>query len=167
MGNKRTISISDLGPRRRGKCTWCKGPVKKPKIYWCSEECVHEYRIRSDSSYARDQVFKRDKGICCGCDLDTEALKREYLEQREALVREATQDLDERYERLGVKLKLQKFRPRNLATEHLWEMDHIIPVVEGGGACGLDNLRTLCLSCHKEESAKLAKRLAEKRRLPF
>lgn len=48
----------------------------------------------------------------------------------------------------------------------LWHMDHIIPVVEGGGCCGLDNLRTLCLWCHKEETADLASRRALKARTP-
>ena len=38
------------------------------------------------------------------------------------------------------------------------EVDHILPVCEGGGCCGLDNLRTLCQACHKKETAKLAKR---------
>jgi hypothetical protein len=37
-------------------------------------------------------------------------------------------------------------------------------VVEGGGECGLDNYRTLCTPCHKVETKKLAKRLAEKRK---
>ena len=32
----------------------------------------------------------------------------------------------------------------------LWDADHIIPVKEGGGQCGLDNIRTLCISCHKK-----------------
>lgn len=45
-----------------------------------------------------------------------------------------------------------------------WHMDHIIPVVEGGGSCGLENLRTLCVPCHKQETAKLAGRRAEARR---
>ena len=45
-----------------------------------------------------------------------------------------------------------------------WEMDHIIPVVEGGGDCGLENLRTLCVPCHRRETAALAKRRAEARR---
>lgn len=53
----------------------------------------------------------------------------------------------------------------------LWEADHIVPVVEGGGACGLDNYRTLCTPCHKSETAALAARLAEARspqgRLPL
>jgi 5-methylcytosine-specific restriction endonuclease McrA len=47
---------------------------------------------------------------------------------------------------------------------HLWEMDHIVPVVEGGGGCGLGNLRTLCLACHRAETAELARRRARKRR---
>ena len=46
----------------------------------------------------------------------------------------------------------------------LWEVDHTIPVVEGGGSCGLDNLRTLCWRCHKGETRKLAARRARKRR---
>ena len=28
---------------------------------------------------------------------------------------------------------------------HLWDADHIVPVVEGGGECDLANMRTLCL----------------------
>jgi len=40
----------------------------------------------------------------------------------------------------------------------LWQADHIVPVVEGGGGCGLDNLRTLCTRCHKTATAGLAKR---------
>jgi 5-methylcytosine-specific restriction endonuclease McrA len=32
----------------------------------------------------------------------------------------------------------------------LWDADHILPVSLGGGLCGLDNMRTLCIPCHKE-----------------
>lgn len=45
-----------------------------------------------------------------------------------------------------------------------WEADHIIPVIEGGGGCGPEGYRTLCLLCHREETAKLAARRALKRR---
>jgi 5-methylcytosine-specific restriction endonuclease McrA len=43
-------------------------------------------------------------------------------------------------------------------------MDHIVPVVEGGGACGLENLRTLCKPCHKRVTAELAGRRAVAKR---
>jgi hypothetical protein len=39
-----------------------------------------------------------------------------------------------------------------------------VPVVEGGGACDLQNLRTLCTSCHNQETAALAARRAEARK---
>ena len=40
----------------------------------------------------------------------------------------------------------------------LWDADHIIPVKEGGGQCGLENIRTLCIKCHKTETKKLAQK---------
>lgn len=46
----------------------------------------------------------------------------------------------------------------------LWQADHVIPVVEGGGECGIDGLRTLCTGCHGVETAELAGRRAAKRR---
>lgn len=49
---------------------------------------------------------------------------------------------------------------------HQWEADHIIPVVEGGGGCGPEGYRTLCIACHKKETAALAARRAAKRRTP-
>jgi 5-methylcytosine-specific restriction endonuclease McrA len=43
----------------------------------------------------------------------------------------------------------------------LWEADHIIPVIEGGGECDLDNIRTLCLRCHRKATAALRARLRQ------
>ena len=45
-------------------------------------------------------------------------------------------------------------------TRSLWDADHIVPVVEGGGGCGLGNYRTLCVVCHRGETALLASRRA-------
>ena len=41
----------------------------------------------------------------------------------------------------------------------LWDADHVRPVAEGGGQCDLENLRTLCLCCHREVTADLRRRL--------
>jgi len=40
----------------------------------------------------------------------------------------------------------------------LWDADHILPVAEGGGECDLDNIRTLCLRCHRVVTAQLRER---------
>jgi 5-methylcytosine-specific restriction enzyme A len=50
-------------------------------------------------------------------------------------------------------------RPRARGTGDLWQADHINPVIEGGGECGLDNLRTLCTKCHLVATNELRERL--------
>ena len=47
---------------------------------------------------------------------------------------------------------------------HLWQADHIVPVIEGGGECDLGNFRTLCTACHKSETAALRKRISQRRK---
>jgi len=42
---------------------------------------------------------------------------------------------------------------------NFWQVDHIRAVAEGGGGCGLENLRTLCVPCHLTETDKLRGRL--------
>lgn len=41
----------------------------------------------------------------------------------------------------------------------LWDADHIHPVAEGGGECDLENIRTLCLRCHRAVTLQLRERL--------
>ena len=38
----------------------------------------------------------------------------------------------------------------------LWQADHVVPVWQGGGACGLENLQTLCARCHSLKTGKEA-----------
>jgi len=40
-----------------------------------------------------------------------------------------------------------------------WQADHIKAVSEGGGSCGMENFRTLCVPCHQNETQKLKHRL--------
>ena len=49
-------------------------------------------------------------------------------------------------------------------TQGRWEADHIVPVVEGGGGCGLEGYRTLCIPCHRLVTRDLMARLAAARR---
>ena len=45
-----------------------------------------------------------------------------------------------------------------MSRSSLWDADHIVPVVEGGGECDLSNIRTLCLKCHRTATAALRQR---------
>lgn len=46
----------------------------------------------------------------------------------------------------------------------MWDADHIIPVVKGGGGCGLENYASLCQPCHKAKTAKMAADRAAERK---
>lgn len=122
-------STGDLprGPGGRFLCRRCQTEVPKGRTTFCSKECVHEWKIRTDPGYLRYATYQRDKGICAKCSVDTGAR-------------------------------------RARGTGHLWQADHVNPVIEGGGECGLDNVQTLCTACHKQETAALRARMALARR---
>jgi 5-methylcytosine-specific restriction endonuclease McrA len=90
---------------------------------------VHEWKIRSDPGYVRRQVWLRDSGSCRACGFDLKSAERRW--KREKPPRENR----------AARRRWRSTRPR-------WEADHILPVADGGGECGLENYRLLCRGCH-------------------
>ena len=146
----RVLRRTDLrrGPNGLPFCRWCDLEIfAKRRRTFCSAFCVHQWRLRSDAGYLRDQVFARDKGRCAVCDADTLAIFA-ALKRARGVAREEG---------------LRMYGMRSIKSRRsLWEADHILPVAEGGGQCDLDNLRTLCLLSHREETARLRLRLRAK-----
>jgi 5-methylcytosine-specific restriction enzyme A len=134
-----------LGPNGLPLCRWCQLEVlARRRRTFCSDYCVHQWRLRSDPGYLRDLVFARDRGVCQACGTDAVAA---YA----ALKRSRGKARSEALAVWGMKSVA--------ARRSLWDADHILPVAEGGGQCDLDNLRTLCLPCHREATADLRRRL--------
>jgi 5-methylcytosine-specific restriction protein A len=121
-------------------CRWCGTAVGGRRRTFCSDACVHEWRLRSSVSYLRECVFERDRGVCAVCRIDTVALRRRIL-------------------RLPFGRRVIEMRALRITKgrKSWWEADHIVPVVEGGDS-NLDNVRTLCVMCHKEATAQLRAR---------
>jgi 5-methylcytosine-specific restriction protein A len=134
------------GPNGRGLCRWCELEVPPRRFTFCSAFCVHQWKLRSQPAYLRAQVLERDRGRCADCGIDTVAelrrLKRARGAARFALIQ-------------SWRLKVGS---KTLARKSLWDADHILPVVEGGGECDLENIRTLCLRCHRT-ATKLRERI--------
>lgn len=139
------IAASEVerSPSGRPLCRRCRGEVPKGRRTFCSDLCVHEWRLRTDPGYVREQVFARDRGVCAACGIDTIALRRDVRK------------LDYASRRAFLKT----WRLREGSRKSLWDADHIVPVAEGGGQCDLSNMRTLCLRCHAEATAALRARL--------
>jgi len=62
------------GPNGRRLCRWCGTEVPPRRQTFCSNDCVHEWRIRSDPGYVRECLEKRDHGICSICGVDTKPI---------------------------------------------------------------------------------------------
>jgi len=130
------------GLNGRNLCRWCNLEVPKGRVTFCSDWCVEEWRLRTDPGYLREKVFERDRGVCAACGLDCEAAWV-HLKRLRGAARVRT-------------LLEWSLKPRS--RKSLWDADHIVPVVEGGGECDLANIRTLCLKCHRAATAELRKR---------
>jgi len=188
MSTRRTASLppTTRDPEGRRLCRWCRALVPRGRRWWCSAGCVTAYRIRSDPGFARARVHERDRGICAICGTDTEAEGARLTGLLAGLGTEVSTELSwEPVARtlhgplaawLGLPAQsLSPFRdwpdrdpwPATLwirwRVEIPWEADHVTPVIEGGGECGLDGYRTLCLPCHRRETAALARRRARAR----
>jgi 5-methylcytosine-specific restriction endonuclease McrA len=129
------------GENGRALCRWCNLEVPQGRFTFCSEWCVEEWRLRSNPAHLRERVFERDRGVCALCGRDCVA---EWSHIRRL--------------RGGARLKAHR-EWRLGGRKSLWDADHIVPVIEGGGECDLTNMRTLCLRCHRAHTAELRQRL--------
>lgn len=159
-------TVRKMRPRREPRtvngirpCRWCGKPVKGNRWY-CDQTCKNEYHVRCGyQSVIRDLLLHRDGDSCSACGLAVQAIQDELKRLHNAANRRISwwwqppsATFCDFLKSLGL--------PR---TGHTWEADHIVPVVEGGGECGLDNYRILCVWCHRKETAELAKRRAAAR----
>ncbi|HSY36299.1 MAG TPA: HNH endonuclease signature motif containing protein [Acidobacteriaceae bacterium] len=151
--------VVEVGAHGRALCRWCRMEIlAKRRRTFCSDYCVHQWRLRSDPGYLRDQVLLRDKGVCALCGTDTVAEYARLLRSRGKVRAELLEVWGMRS--VGASLPAgKKGSAGRAARRSLWDADHVRPVAEGGGECDLDNLRTLCLCCHREVTADLRRRL--------
>ena len=139
------VDRNDLpkGSNGRALCRWCNLEVPRGRQTFCSDWCVAEWRLRTNPGYLREQTFHRDRGVCSNCGIDTVAawiqLQRSRGSARARL--------------------LAHWGLKTVNRRSLWDADHVVPVVEGGGECDLGNIRTLCLVCHRDVTRQLRARL--------
>ena len=118
----------------------CNNIVPKGRRTFCSAACVHEHKLRSNNDYMRAAVFARDKGICAICKIDC----REILEKIRS--QEYSEETTIALFNAGFPhWRLNKASKKGIV---LWDADHIIPIDQGGGGCGVQGMRTLCAACH-------------------
>ena len=159
-------SLDKRHPRRRKHCTGCGKPVEPPRSSWCSKACVDAYLDLKDTGRARRRLAAKDPH-CQMCrhpvwvnflagDLGYEPVPEQERRNGDTMRPIGFTLIYDR----GWRYVRRVWR----SVERLCELDHVVPLVEGGEH-EWSNLRLLCLDCHKDETAKLAGRLAERRRI--
>lgn len=158
-------SIDRRHPRRRKHCTGCGQPVAPPRSSWCSKACVDAYLDLKDAGRARRRLAAQDPH----CALCRHPVWVTFLagDLGYEPVPEAERRNGDTRRPIGFRLVYEfgwhYVRAARRTTERLCELDHVVPLVEGGEH-EWSNLRLLCVDCHKGETAALAARLAERRR---
>ena len=156
MNKSRFLKSKRLKRDDQGRplCRWCDGLVSPPRRTFCSDECVHEWRLRRQPQYVRGLLRQRDRGHCALCARDTLMLMHRVMLAMRSVHREERKLTAMRVlEGTGYRLE-GDFHNEGF----YWQADHKLAVADGGGSCGLDNFQTLCTPCHTEKTA------AERRR---
>lgn len=131
------------GPNGYNLCRYCSEEVQPPRRTFCSGERTQRKGKRINGIWTS---IVQVQGYGC--------VHEWIIRSSPRYAREAVFDRDQ-----GVCVLCGTKHSR----KGRWEMDHIIPVVEGGGECGLDNLRSLCQPCHKTVTAELRARLKKQK----
>lgn len=148
-------------------CRWCEKLVFAPRVTFCSDACVHEWRLRTDSGYVRGLLFERDHGVCSVCKVDTNALYLAFRDAcHEALGRPRVWAFNHRRPHAALLPVIERLRALDIDPHRhtFWDADHVVAVSDGGGECGLDGFRTICIPCHKKSSAVQTSERARRRR---
>lgn len=149
------------GPNGEHLCRRCGAQVPHGRREWCGQACVKAYIEMSDPKIISRRILERDNGTCAMCGFDCLKAQNELQDLRR-------NSLDEfrRYPYAAWQQRKDELRAKGFRVEtSLWEADHILEVVNGGGECGIENYQTLCQPCHKAKTKRLAQQRAEVRRL--
>lgn len=165
------------GPNGERYCRRCGAELSGRRMAWCSDQCSLFARIEVGwQGAARQYLRERDGGVCAACGLDTQALAKwlyRLAGSRSRWRLPSFQDLVvfRRGDRALAAVRDLKRRGfdvpelshRKALIRTLWHADHIVPIVEGG-SLSPENLQTLCVPCHKADTAAIAARKAALRR---
>lgn len=150
--------------RDGGKCAACGLEAEKIKLASRGSNCPHGFEFE-DPNYAGDYLRAERVAYAVGIKIKNGSHRFAGNEPLQRIIDQtiwAEQEIRSQWMEWG--LDCADELPFEKRESSWWEADHIIPVAEGGGGCGPEGYRTLCLRCHRAETKKLAGRLAEARR---
>lgn len=130
-----------------GTCRWCGDVILRPdgtqnlRRRWHAT-CQKDYSFLAHSGVARGWLAGTERGVCQGCGFEGGRLNGELRRQGWNYGYRAWTPCAKELKRIG-------FNP----MQSLWDMDHVVPLRDGGGR-GKEWLWTLCQLCHKKKTSR-------------
>jgi 5-methylcytosine-specific restriction protein A len=126
------LRYSRFGPLERDHagrplCRACKAPLP-PGRHYCGPLCRRDFLIRASRTVARQEYLAAYGDRCVQCGVRESAARAAHA--------------------LALAILTEVHQERLLLPFECFPLDHIRPVADGGGECGLDNYRMLCAACH-------------------
>eukprot|EP00930_Biecheleria_cincta_P023520 TRINITY_DN16982_c0_g1_i1.p1 TRINITY_DN16982_c0_g1~~TRINITY_DN16982_c0_g1_i1.p1 ORF type:complete len:1511 (-),score=233.62 TRINITY_DN16982_c0_g1_i1:373-4905(-) len=130
---------------------------------FCTGSCRARYFGKRSGGSLRRQLFELERGICQSCGIDCHSVFQSLLTASPGPRRHAC--LSEVAPRIASNpiLASRILEAQRVTEGLLWQADHIVPVWEGGGMCGVENLQSLCVACHAAKTSSEASQRANRR----
>lgn len=126
---RRYIPLTNLKKYKKDLCCWCLKKLDSPRKKYCSSYCSNSaWMFFSPQRYARNYLLLRQKWKCAICRFQWEKV------------------------RSGKGKLLNDQNVNYYKTLRGQEVDHIVPIHQGGEAVGLDNVQMVCSQCHRLKS---------------
>jgi hypothetical protein len=146
----------------KGKaCAWCSSNLTQAqriaKAVYCSQECAETGRLRRGgwaSAAIRSAMFALEAGVCQKCNTNAHAFYGQIMALEPAARLNRYQSAKWR---MPASNKAYQAMLNDPKEGDFWQVDHKVAVAEGGGNCGLENLRTLCVPCGDKDNKPAAK----------
>ncbi|PVU89896.1 hypothetical protein BB559_004886 [Furculomyces boomerangus] len=161
------------GPNGFALCRFCGKETHTMYNTFCGESCVKEFSVRTRPEEVRIRLFERDKGVCASCNFPANYWFTKIFKSNS--YKEVSLTLDALETEISPiwKKKTKPLRNKNnwirnysdgtekctcVTSGMFWEAAHIVDIQDGGGVCGLEGYRTLCVPCHEKESRLMDER---------
>ncbi|OLY82786.1 DNA annealing helicase and endonuclease ZRANB3 [Smittium mucronatum] len=152
------------GPRAYCLCRYCGKETDSYYQTFCNRNCVLEFQVRTKAQHVRTNLLERDGGVCQLCGFPAHQWYKKISTSNYSQAMELLDTIEREQSPLWKK-KTGSTRNINNWTRHgtheycklfnsgmFWEAAHIRDVADGGGVCGLEGYRILCVPCHERES---------------
>lgn len=137
-------------------CKWCaKVEIQDHyRRHYCSDLCRHSCSVflHPQGDAALYHLLARQDFKCAGCEIDYIFFILEIINRLPLVPGDPANA-----HHVGYRLRAQ-FAPRE---EYALEIDHIIPIWQGGVSFGLENVQALCSNCHLQKTRKEAMKSSE------